>query len=52
MESTEEIKSSQAQFSQIVKAVDVRKEDKTASGYRFSNGRRFESGNGAYEPEA
>lgn len=47
---SEQVSVSHKQFSEIVKEADDRPEDKTA--YRFSNGRRFESGPGAYEPEA
>jgi hypothetical protein len=50
MQPSEKVSISHKQFSEIVAEADDRPEDKTA--YRFSNGRRFDQGAGAYEPEA
>lgn len=51
MTSSEQVSVSHKLFSEIVnEAKGEQKDDKTA--YRFSNGRTFEDGAGAYEPEA
>lgn len=49
MERSEEVSSSQVQFSQLVKEADTSEED--TDRYKFSNGRKFKAGLGAYEPE-
>lgn len=48
MATSEKISISHKQFSQIVKEADPEADRQKQTGYVFSNGRRFEDGDGPY----